>query len=89
MNFLSKQFSRLGKTSEEYWLVFRPIELKVSVFEDGTQFRLIFKRGDKRNESQKYTASNVHGGNMQTIEFKNDMEYSGRCQFYREKDGGF
>ena len=89
MNFLSKQFSRLGKTSEEYMLTFKPIELKVSVFEDGTQFRLIFKRGEKRNETNKYTAVNAHGGNMQTIEFKYDPEYSGRCFFYKEKDGSY
>ena len=89
MNFLSKTFSRLGKTSEDYYVSFKPIELKVSVFEDGTEFRLIFKRGEKRNESKRYMAKNsVHGGNMQTIEF-NESEFSGKCVFYREKDGSF
>ena len=89
MNFLSKTISRLGKTSEDYYVSFRPVELKVSVFEEGTEFRLIFKRGDKRNESKKYAAKNsVHGGNMQTIEFS-EFEYCGKCVFYREKDGSF
>jgi hypothetical protein len=69
---------------------FKPIELKVSVFEEGTEFMMIFKRGEKRNESKKYTANpSKHGGNMQTIEFIGEQEYSGKSGFYREKDGSF
>ena len=84
-----KTISRLGKATEDFYVTFRPVELKVSVFEDGTEFRLIFKRGEKRNESKKYMAKNsVHGGNMQTIEF-NESEFTGKCVFYREKDGSF
>lgn len=47
----------------------------MSVFEEGTEFMLILKRGEKRSESKKYMAKNsVHGGNMQTIEF-NESEF--------------
>ena len=90
MNWLSKTIDRIGKSSEEYFVSFRPIELKVSVFEEGTQFRLIFKRGNKRNETEKYMPTpSKHGGNMQTIEFKNELPYCDKSGFYKEKDGNF
>jgi hypothetical protein len=48
----------------------------VSVFEEGTEFMLIFKRGEKRNESKRYLANpSKHGGNMQTIEFIGEQEF--------------
>ena len=51
MNFISKKISRIGKGSEEYRVTFKPLVLAVSMFEHGTKYKLIFKRGTKKNET--------------------------------------
>jgi len=90
MNFLSKKLSRLGKSSDEYYVTFKPLSLSVSTFEEGTEFQLIFKRGNKRNVYKKMKASpSKHGGNLQTINFNENEEYSEKSGFFKEKDGSF
>ena len=51
MDFLSKKISRIGKGSEEYRVTFKPLVLAVSMFEHGTKYRLVFKRGTKKNDT--------------------------------------
>ena len=90
MNFLSKKLSRLGKSSDEYIVTFKPLSLSVSNFEKDTEFQLIFKRGNKRNVYKKVKASEPkHGGNLQTIKFDEKEEYSEKSGFFKEKDGTF
>jgi hypothetical protein len=52
MNFISKKISRIGKGSDEYRVTFKPLVLAVSMFEPGSRYKLIFKRGTKRNETK-------------------------------------
>ena len=45
MDFFSKKIARIGKSSENFRVTFKPLELKVNVFDADTDFCLIFKRG--------------------------------------------
>jgi hypothetical protein len=54
MDFLSKKIARFGKTTENLRVTFRPIELKVNVFDPETEFQLVFKRGPQKDPTKKY-----------------------------------
>jgi hypothetical protein len=90
MNFLSKKISRLGKGSEEYRVTFKPLVLAVSMFEHGTKYKLIFKRGTKKNEtSEKQSQQPKYGGTLNLIDFSNEDTYSDCSGFFKEKDGQY
>ncbi len=90
MNFISKKISRLGKGSEEYRVTFKPLVLAVSNFEQGTKFKLIFKRGNKRNETQELESQQPkYGGTLNLIDFSSQQTYSDCSGFFKEKDGSF
>lgn len=61
MDFLSKQFNRVGKQSENFSIVFKPIVLKVNVYTT-SQYYIIFKRGPKKDESKKYKLEPMNNG---------------------------
>ncbi len=49
---------------------FRPLDLKVNVYDADTDYVLIFKRGPQKDPTKRYKAeSPKHGGHMQTIVF--------------------
>ena len=89
MDFLSKKIARLGKTTENYLVVFRPLVLKVNVFDDDTLFQISFKRGPQKDSTKKYKAQESGSGvSMLSIVFDNE-EFSRVSGFYKEKDGTF
>lgn len=49
MDFLTKKFSRIGKIADNFRVTFRPLELKVNVFDPETEFVLVFKRGPQKD----------------------------------------
>ena len=53
MDFLSKQFQRVGKQSENFQITFKPMVLKVNVY-TSSQYYIVFKRGPQKDESKKY-----------------------------------
>ncbi len=61
MDFLSKQFNRVGKQSENFSITFKPIVLKVNVYTT-SQYYIIFKRGPTKDESKKYTLEPMNNG---------------------------
>lgn len=61
MDFLSKQFQRVGKQSENFQITFKPIVLKVNVYTT-SQYYIIFKRGPKKDESKKYKLEPMNNG---------------------------
>jgi hypothetical protein len=70
MDFFSKKIARLGKTAENFMVYFKPLELKVNVYDPETEFVLIFKRGPQKDPTKRYKAeSPKHGGHMQTVVF--------------------
>ncbi len=77
----------MGKSSEEYRVTFKPLTLAVSTFEHGTRYKLIFKRGKKRNETaEKESEEPKYGGTTTTIDFSSESCYSDCSGFFREKD---
>ena len=89
MNFLTKTIGRIGKTSENYRVTFKPLELKVNVFDPDTEYQLVFKRGPQKDPTKRYKAITPKPGmHMQTVEFDGE-EFSRVSGFYREKDGKF
>ncbi len=90
MNFLSKKLSRMGKDSEEYRVTFKPLFLAVTTFEPGTKYKLIFKRGNKRNETQERESRQPkYGGSLSLIDFSDQEPYSDCSGFFKDKDGSF
>jgi len=90
MNFISKKISRLGKGSEEYRVTFKPLVLAVSMFEPETRYKLIFKRGTKKNEThERESQEPKYGGTLNLIDFSNEDTYSDCSGFFKEKDGSF
>jgi hypothetical protein len=90
MNFITKKLSRVGKGSEEYRVTFKPLSLAVTSFEPGTKYKLIFKRGNKRNETQELESRQPkYGGTLCLIDYTNQEPYSDCSGFFKEKDGSF
>ncbi|CDW89532.1 UNKNOWN [Stylonychia lemnae] len=88
MDFLSKQFNRVGKQSENYQITFKPIVLKVNVYAS-SQYYIIFKRGPQKDESKKYKLEPQSNGlQMQQLLFEDEV-FQRVSSFYQEKDGKF
>jgi hypothetical protein len=89
VDFFTKKIARMGKTEDKYRVNFKPLELKVNVFDPDTEFQLVFKRGPQKDPSKKYKAQAPKSGmHMQTVEFDGE-EFSRVSGFYKEKDGKF
>ncbi len=89
MDFFKKNIARLGKTSENYRVSFRPLELKVNVFEAESEYQLAFKRGPQKDVTKRYKPTAPKAGvHMQTVEFEGEL-FSRVSGFYKEKDGTF
>ena len=87
MDFFSKQIARIGKSSENFLVYFRPIELKVNVYDQDTEFALMFKRGPQKDPTRRYKAvAAKSGGHMQTVTFV-DEEFQRVSGFYKEREG--
>ena len=90
MNFIQKKISRIGKGSEEYRVTFKPIVLAVTNVNPGNKYQLIFKRGNKRNETEQQEPQQPkYGGTLNLIDFSNQPPYSDCSGFFKEKDGSF
>lgn len=89
MDFFSKKLARFGKSSENFLVVFRPLVLKVNVFDSDTKFQLSFKRGPQKDSTKKYSAQeSTNGVAMQAVIFENE-EFSRISGFYKEKDNTY
>jgi len=54
MDYFKKNFSRFGIKSENFKVMFIPIELKVNVFDPKQEFQLVFKRGPQKDPTKRY-----------------------------------
>ena len=87
MDFFSKKIGRMGKTAENFMVYFRPIELKVNVYESDSEFVLVFKRGPQKDPTKRYKAEPPkYGGHMQSVVFEGE-EFQRISGFYKEKEG--
>ena len=80
----------MGKDSEEYRVTFKPLFLAVTQSEAGLKYKLIFKRGNKRNETEQLESRQPkYGGTLSLIDFSNQEPYSDCSGFFKQKDGSF
>lgn len=87
MNFISKKWNRIGKDQENFRVIFRPLQMTLTVIDPQTEYQLKFKRGSKNQSyTNKYKAAvPKFGGHYQTIIFTGE-EFSSVNTFFKEKD---
>ena len=85
MDFLSKQVQRLGKSSENFEITFKPLLLKVNVTQPA-QYYLVWKRGPTKSETKKYLLEQSGGFQMQELHFEGES-FAKVSSIYKEKDG--